>query len=83
MVLSELLKGHVAEIHSVVHPQEDMQRQLLALGFDPGETVQLMTKAPFGHSLQVKVGSTLVAIHSDDASHIHLCDKPLALRLVL
>ncbi|WP_421848482.1 FeoA family protein [Marinomonas sp.] len=74
MVLSELLKGHVATIHSVSHPQEDMQRQLLALGFDPGETVQLMTKAPFGHSLQIKVGSTLVAIHSDDANHIHLCD---------
>lgn len=74
MLLSQLPKGTVAEIRSVAHPQEDMQRQLLALGFDPGETVQLMTKAPFGHSLQIKVGSTLVAIHSDDANHIHLCD---------
>ncbi len=74
MLLSMLPKGVVAEIHSISHPQEDMQRQLLALGFDPGETVQLMTRAPFGHALQVKVGATLVAIHSDDASHILLRD---------
>ncbi|MBR7889300.1 ferrous iron transport protein A [Marinomonas sp. A79] len=74
MVLSELLKGHVAVIRDVSHPQKDMQQQLLALGFDPGETIQLMTKAPFGQSLQVKVGATLVAIHASDAHHVHLCD---------
>ncbi|TYL48891.1 ferrous iron transport protein A [Marinomonas sp. IMCC 4694] len=74
MVLSELVKGHIATIRQVSHPQADMQQQLLALGFDPGETIQLMTRAPFGRSLQVKVGATLVAIHSDDANHVYLCD---------
>ncbi|MCB5161146.1 FeoA family protein [Marinomonas algarum] len=74
MVLSELQKNQIAVIREVTHPQEEMQRQLLALGFDPGENVQLMTKAPFGHTLQIKVGTTLVAMHSDDAKYVYLCD---------
>ncbi|MGO3344323.1 MAG: FeoA family protein [Marinomonas sp.] len=75
MVLSELSKGQTAKIHSVAHPHEDKQIQLSALGFDPGETVKLMMKAPFGNPLQVKVGSTLIAIHTDDAQYIQLCDE--------
>lgn len=75
MLLSQLPKGTVAKIHSVAHPHQDKQIHLTALGFDPGETVQLMMKAPFGNPLQIKVGATLVAIHSDDANHVHLCDE--------
>ncbi|RBP81130.1 ferrous iron transport protein A [Marinomonas rhizomae] len=74
MVLSELPKGVTANIHSVIHPHRDKQIQLLALGFDPGESVQLMMKAPFGNPLQVKVGATLIAIHTDDAQYIQLCE---------
>ncbi|MEL0622654.1 FeoA family protein [Marinomonas arenicola] len=75
MLLSELPKGKVAKIHFVAHPHEDKQIQLSALGFDPGETVKLMMKAPFGNPLQIKVGATLIAIHTDDAQYIHLCDE--------
>ena len=74
MVLSQLQKGRVAKIHHVAHPHDDIQEQLFSLGFDPGETVQLMMKAPFGNPMQIKVGSTLIAIHAADAQHIHLCD---------
>ena len=74
MLLSNLPKGQIATIHHLSHQQKGVQHQLMALGFDPGERVQLMMKAPFGQSLQVKVGATLVAIHPDDADHIHLCD---------
>ena len=76
MVLSELPKGVTAHIHSVIHPHDDKQMHLIALGFDLGETVQLMIKAPFGNPLQVKVGPTLIAIHSNDARYIELCDSP-------
>ncbi|WP_428240449.1 FeoA family protein [Gynuella sp.] len=75
MVLSQLQKGHVAKIHRVTHPHGETQEQLISLGFDPGETVQLMMKAPFGNPMQIKVGSTLIAIHSTDAQHVHLCES--------
>lgn len=74
MVLSELPRGQEATIHHVSHPRDDMQIQLNAMGFDPGETIKLLMKAPFGNPLQVKVGATLIAIHTDDAQHVHLCD---------
>ncbi|MBJ7555826.1 FeoA family protein [Marinomonas spartinae] len=75
MVLSELLRGQEATIHHVSHPSDEMQIQLNALGFDPGETIKLLMKAPLGNPLQVKVGATLIAIHTDDAQHVHLCDE--------
>lgn len=74
MLLSQLAKGTPARIRQITHPQAAMTLQLSALGFDPGESVQLMTVAPFGNTLQVKVGATLVAIHSDDAKYIELID---------
>ncbi len=72
MLLSKLPKGQEAKIHYVSHPCNSMQIQLSVLGFDPGETVKLLMKAPLGNPLQVKVGETLVAINTDDAQHIHL-----------
>lgn len=74
MLLSELVKGKEAKIHKVSHPHKDKQMNLTALGFDPGETVKLLMKAPLGNPLQVKVGSTLVAIHTDDAQYVYLCE---------
>jgi ferrous iron transport protein A len=74
MTLSDLPKGAQATVHRVLHPQQDKLIQLTALGFDPGEPVQVMMRAPFGDPIQIKVGTTLVSLHNSDAKYVELCD---------
>lgn len=75
MRLSELKKGQLATVHAIEHPETEMNQQLEAMGFETGESVQLVNIAPFGNPLQIKIGHTLVSVHRETAQHIHLCSE--------
>lgn len=50
----------------------DLQTRLCALGMIPGKTVQVLRRATFGHTLQLRVGGTEFMIREAEARHIHV-----------
>ncbi|ODS64941.1 MAG: iron transporter [Arenimonas sp. SCN 70-307] len=75
MVLSDLetgAHGTVDDVHDA-GPDDIVARRLRDLGFVPGETVRLVTRAPLGGDpLLVQVGFTRFAMRRQEAARVKL-----------
>ena len=75
MVLSDLETGAHGTVHGVhdAGPDDIVARRLRDLGFVPGETVRLVTRAPLGGDpLLVQVGFTRFAMRRQEAARVKL-----------
>ena len=69
--LNDLPMGGSGVISELGH-NETLVSRMTALGLAPGRTVQMVRRVRFGHTLQVRVGNTLVALRAGEADQITL-----------
>ncbi len=75
MNLLDLPVGHQGTVRSVrdAQPNDAIARRLRELGFVPGESLRLVTRAPFGGDpLLVQVGYTRFALRRSEAARVEL-----------
>ena len=75
MNLLNLPVGQQGTVHLVrdAQPNDAIARRLRELGFVPGESLRLVTRAPFGGDpLLVQVGYTRFALRRSEAARIEL-----------
>lgn len=73
--LLDLPVGHQGTVRSVrdTQPNDAIARRLRELGFVPGESLRLVTRAPFGGDpLLVQVGYTRFALRRSEAARVEL-----------
>ncbi len=70
-LLTHLAPGHEGVIAGVDAP-EGLRKRLAALGFRAGRTVRLVRQAALAGPLQVRLGSTDVALRPQEAEGIQL-----------
>lgn len=68
MLLSELKKGQIAIIESI--NDEELAVKLMEMGCLPGETVQLLHKAPFGDPLAIRVAGYKLSLRVSEAASV-------------
>lgn len=68
MLLSELKKGQSATIESI--NDEELAVKLMEMGCLPGETVQLLHKAPFGDPLAIRVAGYKLSLRVSEAESV-------------
>lgn len=69
--LDHMSPGQVGEVVAV-HASEDLRRRLVALGLKPGNRIELIRRALFMGPLQVRIGTTDIAIRRCDARHVEI-----------
>ncbi|WP_423822800.1 FeoA family protein [Salinisphaera sp. SPP-AMP-43] len=73
MQLSELAKRCPARVTAIrdEHPDDAIAQRLRDLGFVPGETVEIVARAPFGGDpILVRIGGTRFALRRSEAARI-------------
>lgn len=68
MLLSELKKGQIAIIESI--NDEELAVKLMEMGCLPGETVELLHKAPFGDPLAIRVAGYKLSLRVSEAASV-------------
>ena len=69
--LNDLPMGGSGVIAELGH-NEALVSRMTAVGLAPGRTVQMMRRARFGNTLQVRVGNTLIALRAGEAKQVRL-----------
>ncbi|MBQ7780261.1 MAG: ferrous iron transport protein A [Clostridia bacterium] len=67
--MSELRKGEGGIIKSIEHVG-NMRRRLIDIGFNVGERVTLLTRAPLGEPSAFYIKGSVIALRRNDASLI-------------
>lgn len=70
MTLQDIKAGKRYHIQSINSDDLALVSKILALGIVPGETIELMHRAPMGDPIQVKAGATYVSIRRRDGQYI-------------
>ncbi len=68
LTLDQLEKGKTATIIQI--DTDDLPLKLIEMGCLPGNSVELIQKAPFNDPLYLKIDGSHLAIRSDIAQHI-------------
>ena len=71
MVLSELHKGDKAEIVKV-HADKALRERLISFGVMRGETLFVKGCSIAKQTMEIEVGSTLIALRADEAGKIEV-----------
>ncbi|MEY3002279.1 MAG: hypothetical protein RLZZ428_654 [Pseudomonadota bacterium] len=71
MVLSELHKGDTAQIVQV-HADKALRDRLVSLGVMRGETLLLKGCSLAKQTIEIEVGSTLIALRKEEANKIEV-----------
>ena len=71
MVLSELHKGDKAEIIKI-HAEKALKDRLTSFGIMRGETLFIKGCSIAKQTMEIEVGSTLIALRADEASKIEI-----------
>jgi ferrous iron transport protein A len=75
LTLDQLAAGRLATVVALQPPEENPEwhRQLLDLGFLPGESVQVLRRAaPGGDPLAVRVGGSTYALRRAEAASVQV-----------
>ena len=72
MTLQDIIKGKSYIIKSIATLDQALTSKVLALGMIPGESIELMHKAPLGDPMQIKSGSTYISIRRKDGMCIEV-----------
>lgn len=75
MRLSELSRQQHASVQGIekLSPDDAIAQRLQDIGFVPGETVKIITRAPWGGDpLLVQVGTTRFALRKEEAQRVLL-----------
>ncbi len=67
--ISELTEGESGIIKSIEH-KGNMRRRLIDIGFNVGERVTLLTRAPLGEPSAFYIKGSVIALRRDDAKLI-------------
>jgi Fe2+ transport system protein FeoA len=70
-LLGELAAGERAKVVRVIGPGP-IRRRLMDMGLMPGESVEVVRRAPLGDPLQVRVQDCSLSIRRDEAMHIYV-----------
>ncbi|MBU44647.1 MAG: hypothetical protein CMN76_15605 [Spirochaetaceae bacterium] len=76
MTLADLEPGQTGIIHDLDENDPFLFR-LAELGFVPGETVELLKRAPMGDPLEVKIMDSAMCIRAEQARRIFIDSSPL------
>lgn len=69
--LTELVPGQSSRIMAL-NVEAALRARLMALGFQPGQSVELIRRAPFAGPLHVRLGTTDVIIRRADAQAVQI-----------
>ena len=69
VALSSLAPGESATIVAV-HTEEPLHQRLLAMGFRAGKRIEIIRKARFSGTLQVRIGTTDILLRKNEAEKI-------------
>lgn len=72
MNVSDLKLGDQARILSYAEGSEQYRARLLALGMTPGEIIRVVTVAPLGDPIGVKIRGYNLSIRKSEASVINI-----------
>ena len=72
MTLQDIVKGKQYIIRSIATLDQALTSKILALGMIPGESIELMHKAPMGDPMQIKAGSTYISIRRKDGQFVEV-----------
>ncbi|MGO3732813.1 MAG: FeoA family protein [Vagococcus sp.] len=61
-----------AKITSITHPDDDMKRRLVDLGFYKGTLVKKVLVSPKGDPVAYRVRGTTIALRNSDAQYIEV-----------
>ncbi len=71
--LHELREGERAQIKKISHPDLELLRRILEMGFLEGAEVELVKKAPFGGDpIAVRVRGCLMGLRNAEAASIEV-----------
>ena len=71
MVLSELHKGDKAEIIKI-HAEKTLKDRLTSFGVMRGETLLIKGCSLARQTMEIEIGSTLIALRADEAGKIEI-----------
>jgi ferrous iron transport protein A len=71
MVLKDLKKGNQAEIIKI-HAEKALKDRLNSFGVMPGETILVKGCSLRKQTMEIEVGSTLIALRADEADKIEV-----------
>jgi len=71
MVLSELHKGDKAEIIKI-HAEKALKDRLTSFGIMRGETLLIKGCSLARQTMEIEIGSTLIALRADEAGKIEI-----------